>query len=278
VSVRAGARRLWLAVALVPLALPPHRLSAQAAAPEIVLSASGGYTFSRPLWTLRQLVAVPVPGPLLLDTFLLARGLAPGWSAWVGITWYPRRIVGFGGEFGWVAAQARSNCAFQGTPHPIDTYQQNAQVCGGIALDRMLRTSAIALLGTATLRAGPRHDVSPFVKAGVGLTLLGQSYIDARAAAAGAYNISRVRIILLGPPRLVTWAATLAAGLSFGGASAYRLRVEVRDFVLGIPVVTGPAAPLAENPVPPNRTRAIHRFTLAIGLDLVLGGPRRRRY
>jgi hypothetical protein len=259
------------------LALPPHRLSAQAAVPEIVLSASGGRTFSRPLWILRQLVVVPVPGPLLLDTFLLARGLAPGWSAWAGLTWYPRGNAGLGAEVGWVAAQARSDCVIVGVPH-LDSYQQNAVVCAGIAQDRWLRTSAIALLGTATLRAAPRRDVSPFVKAGVGLAVLGFSFADARAWAPGPTCANCERIILEGDPRLVTWAAALAAGLSFGGVSSHRLRVEVRDFVLGIPVVTGPADPLAEHPVPPTRTRAIHRVTIALGLDIVLSGRHRRRY
>jgi len=269
-------RRLWPALACLALAHPPSHLDAQSPSPEIVVSASGGYTFDRALWMLRQQVVVPLPGPLLIDTFLLARGLGSGWSAWVGATWYPRRSVGWGAELGWVAAHAQSACAIEGTPQP-DSYEQNPVACARIP-SLQKSTSAIPVLATVTLRAAPRRDYSPFVKAGVGFALLGHSFVAVSSLSSGPTCTNCARIILEGGEPVATWAATLAAGLSIGGVSGYRLRVEARDFVFGIPVVTGPADPLSEHPVPPTSTRALHRFTLAVGLDLVLSGGHRRRY
>ena len=274
-TVRADVSRVLIAVA-VPLAAAPFRLSAQVPAPEFVVSATGGYTFEASLWTLRQRVVVPEPGPLLIDTFLLARRLAPGASAWVGLTWYPRPTTGFGADVGWVAAQVRTGCAILGTPQP-DSWEQNTVACARLAHDRS-PTSAIAALATVTFRASPRSRYSPFVKVGAGPALLGQPFDAVTSHSTGSTCIDCVRVILEGRDRLVTWAGTVAAGVAIGGVSSYRLRVEVRDVVLGLPVVTGPADPLAEHPVPPSSIRAVHRFVLAFGLDVVLSATHPRRY
>jgi hypothetical protein len=52
----------------------------------------------------------------------------------------------------------------------------------------------------------------------------------------------------------------------------------VRDVLLALPAVTGPADALAEHPVPSTRLRLAHRVMLAFGIDIVLGGTRLRRY
>ena len=138
--------------------------------------------------------------------------------------------------------------------------------------------SAIAALATVTLRASPRRGYSPFVKAGVGFALLGQAFDAVTSHSSNATCTDCARIILEGRDRLVTWAGTAAAGVAIGGVSGHLLRVEVRDVVLGLPVVTGPAHPLAGRPLPPTSTRAVHRFILAFGLDIVLSERHSRRY
>jgi hypothetical protein len=66
--------------------------------------------------------------------------------------------------------------------------------------------------------------------------------------------------------------------VAFGGGLPVRFRVEVRDFVPGLPAVTGAADWAASHPVPPASVRAAHRIVFAMGFDLASGGPRRRRY
>jgi hypothetical protein len=273
---RATARTACLAAVAFAAAGTPRPLAAQIGAPELVVSGTGGYTFDRALENLRQLVLVPEPGPLLIDTFALSRSLAPGFSGWIGLTWYPRPGTGFGAEFGWVAAQVRTSCAILGTPQP-DPWEQNTVACARLSHDRYA-TSALPLLATVTVRGTPGRTYSPFLKAGVGVALLGHPYDAVTSHSTNGTCTDCARIIVEGRDRMLTWAGTLAAGVAIGGRSGYRLRAEVRDVVLGLPVLTGPADPLAEHPVAPTSVRAVHRVTLAFGVDVVLNGLRRRRY
>lgn len=266
---------LALAVA-IPLAMPLRPLAAQTGTPELVISVTGGYTFDRALGNLRQQVVVPEPGPLLIDTFALSRSLAPGFSGWIGLTWYPRPGTGFGADFGWTAAQVRTGCAILGTPQP-DPWEQNTVACARLTHDRYA-TSALPLLATVTLRGTPARAYSPFLKAGIGVALLGHPYDAVTSHSTSETCVDCARIIVEGRDRLLTWAGSVAAGVAIGGRSGYRLRAELRDVVLGLPVLTGPADPLAEHPVPRTSVRAVHRVTLAFGVDVVLSGPRRRRY
>ncbi len=243
---------------------------------EFVAAISGGYTFDRGLWALQQPVVVPEPGPLLVDTFRMARSLAAGPSLWVGLTWYPRPNTGFGADVGWVAAQVRTGCAIVGTPQP-DGWQQNTVACARLQ-SGPYATSAIATLATVTLRAAPRRDYSPFVKLGAGFALLGHPYDGVTSLSTNSTCTDCLRIIVEGRRRLATWALSVAAGVSVGGVSAYRVRLEARDFVLGLPILTGPSDPLAESPAARGAVRPVHRLTLALGLDIVLSATHRRRY
>ena len=276
-SARLGERPLLLlAFVSFALHLPPAQLGAQTPSPEIVVSVTGGFTQGRGLWSTRQPVAVPEPGPLLLDTFLLDRGLSPGATAWVGLSWFPRSATGIGAEMGWIAAGTQTRCGIAGTPQP-DPNERNLLACARLGSEPEA-TSALAILGTMTVRVDPRRDVSPFFRAGVGVAVLSGSFVAARARYSDLSCPDCVRVFLALDDRLVTWAGMLAAGVTIGGASRSRFRIEARDVVLGLPVVTGAANPVSEHPVPPTRTRPAHRFTVGFGLDLVLAGAHRRRY
>lgn len=273
----ASARRAAAALAaLLGLAAAAPRLTAQEPPPELVVGISGGYTFGRGMWALRQPVVVPVTGPLLLDTFRLARSLAPGASLWAGLTWYPGPRTGFGADVGWVAAQVRTGCSIVGTPQP-DSYQQNPVACSRLQSDAYA-TSAIATLLTATIRGDPRRDYSPFLKVGLGFALLGHPYDGVVSHSSNATCAECVRIIIEGKDRQATWAAAIAAGVTVGGVGGYRFRFEARDVILGLPVVTAPSDPLAVEPFARSAVRPVHRFTLACGLDIVLSATHRRRY
>lgn len=264
--------------AAASLALSAPRLSAQESLTEIQLSASAGFTWAGPLWSVAaQPMLVSRRGPVLLDTFALTRRLTSGLTAWLGFTKYNRPHIGFGAEIAWVAASVATGCQIVGPLQP-DPYQANEGTCGAVSQHRMV-TSAITAQGTITLRAAPRRDISPYVKVGLGLAMLSGSFVVTGADYATNTCPTCYREIYAPDSRSFTWAGTLAAGLIFGGGLPVRFRVELRDFVVGLPVVSGPAAdPAAEHRIPPNSLRAIHRLAFAMGFDLVGGGPRRRRY
>jgi hypothetical protein len=255
------------------LGLSASRLPAQEPLTEVQLSASAGFTRGGPLWSVvAQPMRVTIPGTTLLDTVALTRRLSPGLTAWLGFTKYGRPRIGFGAEIAWVAAGVATGCGIVGQWQP-DPNQTNAAVCGSVGQQRFV-SSAIAALGTITLRAAPRRDLSPYVKVGLGLAMLSGSFVVTGTDYSTDACSMCYQEIYAPDSRSFTWAGTLAAGLIFGGGLPVRFRVEVRDFVLGLPTVSGPAS----HPVPPTALRAAHRIVFAMGFDLVSGGLRRRRY
>ena len=275
---RRYALRLVVATA-VAVTLSARDLPAQGPFTEIQLSASAGLTWGGRLWSVvAQPVLVATVGPVtLLDTFALSRRLSPGLTAWLGFTKFSRPHIGFGAEVAWVAAGLETACGFAGQRARPDLSEANTAACGSVGMTGAV-TSAIAALGTVALRARPRRDVSPYVKAGLGLAMLSGSFVNTGANYSTSGCPGCYKEIYAPDSRSFTWAGTLAAGLVFGGGLPVRFRVELRDFVLGLPAVTGPANPASSHPVPPTRIRAVHRIVLAMGFDLASGGPRRRRY
>ena len=263
--------------AAASIAFSAGRLPAQSPSPELELSASAGLTWGGRLWNVAaQPSYVPAPGIAALDTFALTRRLSPGLTAWLGFTKFSRPHLGIGAEVAWVAAGVATACGAVGQFQP-DPNQTNAVVCGSVGR-KLSMTSAIAALGTVTLRAAPRRNASPYVKAGLGLTMLSGSFVLTGADYSTSACPVCYKEIYAPDSRSLTWAGTLAAGLVFGGGLPIRLRLELRDFVLGLPAVAGPASPAASHPVPPTSLRATHRIVFAMGFGLVSGGPRRRRY
>ena len=260
------------------LALSAGRLPAQEPLAEVQLSASAGLTWGGPLWSVAaQPTLVSTTGTVALDTFALTRRLSSGLTAWLGFTKYARPHIGFGAEIAWVAASLETGCGFAGQQVRPDLSQGNAAACANVGQQR-LATSAIAALGTIALRAAPRRDLSPYVKVGLGVAILSGSFVGTGADYSTDACPLCYKEIYAPDSRSFTWAGTLAAGLIFGGGLPVRFRVELRDFVLGLPTVTGPANPVDSHPMPEMTVRATHRLTLAMGLDLVSGGLRRRRY
>ena len=266
-----------LVVTAASLGFSAAPLAAQEPLTEVQLSASAGLTWGGRLWSVAaQPMRVTISGTALLDTFALTRHLSPGLTAWVGVTRFGRPRIGFGAELAWVAASLATACRAVG-PFQPDPKETNAAICGAVGQQHFV-TSAIAALGTITLRAAPRRDLSPYVKVGLGLAMLSGSFVVTGAEYSTDTCPMCYREIYAPDSRSFTWAGTLAAGLIFGGGLPVRFRVELRDFVLGLPTVSGPADQAASHPVPPASPRATHRIVFAMGFDLVSGGPRRHRY
>jgi hypothetical protein len=264
-------------VTVASLALSAARLPAQEPLTEVQLSASAGFTREGPFWSVAaQPMRVMTPSAVLLDTFALSRRLSSGLTAWLGFTTFKRPRIGFGAEIAWVAASLATTCRAVGSFQP-DPTMTNAAICGAVGQQPFV-TSAIAALGTITLRAAPRRDISPYAKVGLGLAMLSGSFVVTGAEYSTDTCSMCYKEIYATDARSFTWAGTLAAGLIFGGGLPIRCRVELRDFVLGLPTVSGPANPTSSHPAPPVQLRAAHRIVLAMGFDLVGGGLRRRRY
>ena len=272
-SVCRAACRLGLALLASGV---PAGAAAQGAR-EAVIYGSVAHTFAAPLWRLdRQAVPVPQPGPLAFDTFRLRRELQAGLSGFAGVALSVGRHLALGGELAYVSTTILTHCGVL-LPLLPDPLGQNLQACNSLNGQRS-RSSAITALGVLTARALPTRRPGPFVRIGFGGAVLDKSYVDAAAIVSGTTCGGCVRKVLEEKARrYFGWAGLLAAGVSFGGEEG-QFRLEVRDVLLALPAVTGPADALAEHPVPSTRLRLAHRAMLAFGIDVVLGGTRLRRY
>ena len=134
-----------------------------------------------------------------------------------------------------------------------------------------------ASLGAAA-RLASHSAVSPFFTARGGVIITDQSTILVEGDTLINDSIFATMPVYDDPNRtMVNWYVQLAAGASFAIARGYRLRVEARDNIFPVAVVTGPD----RRPSAPLRRTAMatkQLFSLMIGFDVVLEKKRGHRY
>ena len=274
------ARRTALAVLVLSSVAGP----AVAQSPEhplLTLSTSVGYLTGGKLWHLDRQLAAVRSGET--DSVALSREFRPGFQIGLGATLFRSPHVAYAVELSFLSMTTESGCAPLG-PYAFDTSHINQQACEDIQGERV-RTSAATVQGGLTWRANPEGRTQPYVRAVGGLAVLGGSFV----ATAGSVLVPG-SIDSLGPPRQLrifldeknrrgmTWVATLAAGATLEMSPGYQLRFEARDVLTNVPVVTGPADPLAIQPYAQVGSRTVHLLALTVGLDIVLERQRSRRY
>lgn len=268
-----------LCAAVLMWAVPAKWVWAQSGyQPNLIFSISGGYTTGGALWTLdKQAVAAPSNQ---FDTLALARRLRPGFSAVLSATLFQSPHLGYGLEVGLFALGTESRCAPIDSSFRTDPDRRNEQKCGSIQ-GRHIPTSVVAFQTGLTYRVGADGAAQPYLRAAVGFGILGNSFIQTAgelvAASPPSCQTGCSLIVLDAAERKeFIWTATLAAGVALPMGPGYRFRVEVRDAISALPVVTGPADPSAL--VAETGTSVRHVPALTIGLDVVLERRRTRRY
>ncbi len=266
-----------LLTALVVAAAP---LAAQTPAdPNLVFSISAGLTRGGALWSLDRQQA-PAPGGEV-DTLALGRRLRPGLTATVGAAYYRSRHFGYTAEMGYFGVGSESRCT-PVVPYKPDAENLNQQACTR-AQGGHVPTSAVGVLGGATIRFTPPMFAQPYVRAGFGLAIYGNSFVQTSGDVVGPSctspdGVCRRFFLDESKRREMGWLAVLAAGASVPINRAYRAHIEVRDLVTALPEVTGPAPLTSVRPVPPTTTRTRHVLVLTAGFDIVLERRRGRRY
>jgi len=270
--------RAWFGTWVAATVLFPMQARAQSGGePNLVFSITAGYTNGGRLWTLdKQAIAAPFGQ---FDTLVLARRLRPGFSAVLAGTLFSSSHVGIGLEVGLFALGSESRCAAVDS-FRADAQRLNEQTCGSIQ-GRHVPTSMVAFQAGLTYQLGDRGRAQPYVRAGGGVAILGNSFIQTAGLVSTSPNCQT------GCPRLVldaaerkefVWAATLAAGVALPMGPGYRFRAELRDAITSLPVVTGPADPVSTSRVAATGTSLRHVPSLTFGIDVVLERRRTRRY
>lgn len=268
--------------ALALLALAGRTACGQSAErPNLIFSVSGGYTTGGELWRLARLTLAASGGGL--DTVALARRLRPGFAAVLSATLFRSPHLGYTLEAGLFALNSEARCSVVGEFKP-DAERLNEQACGWVQ-GRHLPTSAFGFQAGVAWRMNARGAAQPYVRAGAGFALLGNSFVqtvglvtaDRCRPGPGAGECQRL-FLDEGERRQMTWMATAAAGAMLMLNPGYNFRFEVRDAVVALPIVTGPASPEDTRRVAATGTKVKHVVVLAFGLDVVLERRRPRRY
>lgn len=262
------------------LAFPAQAARAQSGdEPNLIFSITGGYTGGGRLWKLdRQAVQTPSGQ---FDTLALERRLRPGFSAVLGATMFQSRHLGVGLEVALFALGSESRCAPRDS-FRTDPQRLNEQTCASIQ-GKHIPTSMVAFQGGLTYQFGDRLGAQPYLRAGGGLAILGNSFVQTTAEVVSNNpancQTGCSRLVLDAPQRKeFVWTATLAAGVALPMGPGYRFRAEVRDGITALPVVTGPANPLSTTLFAETATSVHHVLSLTFGIDVLLERRRTRRY
>ncbi|MDO8665754.1 MAG: hypothetical protein Q7J79_04030 [Gemmatimonadales bacterium] len=259
------------------LAFPAQAARAQSGdEPNLIFSITGGYMGGGRLWSVeKQAIAAPAGQ---FDTLALARRLRPGFSVVLGGTFFGSAHLGVGLEVALFALGSESRCAPRDS-FRTDPQRLNEQTCVSIQ-GKHIPTSMVAFQGGLTYQFGDRLGAQPYLRAGGGLAILGNSFVQTTAEVVSNNCPTGCSVLVLDASkrREFVWTATLAAGVALPMGPGYRFRAEVRDGITALPVVTGPANPLSTTLFAETSTSVRHLFSLTFGIDVLLERRRTRRY
>lgn len=282
---------------LFAFALVPAALSAQVGdQTNLVLSIFGGVSAGHALWSIpRQPLCVLMGGPPsyngclqsssgdVADTLALARDVSSSLILGASVSVFPNPYVGFQGEIYYLGLSYDDRCSAVSSPYQSDPENKNQQACqnfGGTGAS----ASAVAFIGGVVLRASPRHAISPYIRAGLGITSYSGGTLAVSAQFAdnsatdpntgGPYVIDRV-IVVDTTPKTTSFTFQLGAGLTAAMSPGYQLRFELRDAILPLQRLLGPANDFGQAP---HETKYYHHVAFTVGLDIVLEHRRGHRY
>jgi len=280
-SVKPCRSALLAAVALTALA---GRVAAQSPErPQLVIGMTGGFLTGPQLWRLnRQPVLVDWSGAI--DSVSLQRLFRTGFVAGVGATLYRSPHFGYTLEIAFLGLPTESRCSPLGPaldPYAYDPRGLNEQTCLSVQ-GRGIATNAATFQAGVTWRAQPRAALQPYVRGMVGVAVLGGSFVTSEGLAVSdttpPQTILSRSLLDDRNPRGLTWVATLAAGVSLRVNEGYRVRFEIRDMVINLPVATGPSTATTYPPYAQVGSRAVHLPAFTVSLDLLMERERARRY
>jgi len=273
---------------LFALLLAPALLGAQTSdQPNLVLSMFGGLSAGHSLWSVPRQPLCVISGDAceqnstgnVDDTLAIARDITSSVLLGAAVSYFRNPHIGFQGEIYYLGLSFDDRC------HPVSPYQpdsenKNQQTCDSFA-STGASADAVTFLAGLVFRAAPRRAISPFIRGSVGFT----AYTGGTLAASGDFasvdqvtgelTVTARDIVTDTTPKTTSWTFQVAAGFTARVAPGYQFRFEVRDAILPLQRLIGPAN---EFGAAPHDTQVYHHIGFAVGLDVVLEQRRGRRY
>jgi hypothetical protein len=265
--------RRWL-LPLALLAVPAAGRAQERPEARLVLSIFGGVSAGRPLWEINRqpVVVLGTEAAPRYDTLRLARSLASGIILGVSGTLFRTPHLGISGEIVFLGLGTDDQCTM--VYDAADPLGRNSQVCSNISRASVSPT-AVGFFAGGVYRMAPRGAVTPYLRGQLGLAVRNGSTVETSGSFVDAGGVrQRVLIEDQEGTRLLP-SAGVATGLMIQLGPGYQARLELRDQVLPLDRVTGPADALGNAPT---GTRLIHHVALTASIDIVLEQRRGRRY
>lgn len=241
--------------------------------PTILLTIFAGVATGHDLWTVgRQPLLVLGSNPAQYDTIRLSQAIGSTIIAGASATYFPSAHFGLQFELSYLGLPVDGSCT--GLFFNPDPDQKNQQTCNDIQT-RSPDGGAIAIFTGATFRAASRGAVSPYGRLDLGIVSESRSTIEVSGAFVTANGQEVREVITDTKPSHVAALLGGAIGFTRPISPGYQFRWEVRDLLVPLRRVTGPASPLG---IPPTASRLYQHFSLALGFDVVLEKKRGHRY
>ena len=286
---------LAFALVSVPLALEAQ----EGDQTNLVLSIYGGLNTGHSLWSIaRQPLCVlmgsggnytscetfktATDSGNVADTLAFARDVSSNLLLGAAVSYFPNAHIGFQGQIYYFGLSFDDRCRNVGAPYQADGENKNQQLCNSFS-STGASASAVAFIGGITLRAAPHHTMSPYLRAGVGITtysggtlsVSGDIVTNGTDPTTGQPIIVSRAVVVDTTPKTTSWTIQLGVGFTARVSPGYQFRMELQDAILPLERLIGPANDFGQAP---HESKIYHHLGLTVGLDVVLEHKRGRRY
>jgi len=216
------------------------------------------------------------------DTLAFARDVSSSLLLGAAVSYFPNAHIGIQGQIYYLGLSYDDRCRNVGAPYQPDTENKNQQLCDSFS-GTGASASAVAFIGGVTFRASPHHTISPYLRAGVGITtytggtlsVSGDIVTNGTDPNTGQPIVVSRAVVVDTTPKTVSWTLQFGAGFTAGIGPGYQFRMELQDAILPLERLIGPANDFGQAP---HETKIYHHLGLTVGLDIVLEHKRGRRY
>lgn len=271
---------------LLTLLLVPAAARAQTPSqPNLILTIFGGVSSGNNLWEIpRQAICVlnvtdDNCSPAF-DTLRLTRDVTSSLIAGASATYYTGSHIGYTAEVFYLGLPLDDGCSgvlFNPDPGADPFYGgRNEQLCNNIT-SAAPSTSAIAFLAGLTYRVAASHSLTPYVRGSIGVVSYPTGTVELSGVFVQGSTVRSRAVIVDDHPKQIAFSGQIAAGMTVRLGPGYQFRFEMRDVLVPLERVVGPAV-LTNRLAAPTRVKVFQHFALTMGLDVVLEKKRGRRY
>jgi hypothetical protein len=216
------------------------------------------------------------------DTLAFARDVSSSLLLGAAVSYFPNAHLGFQGQIYFFGLSFDDRCQNVGPPYQPDAENKNQQLCNSFS-STGASASAVAFVGGVTFRVAPHHAISPYVRAGVGITtysggtlsVSGNIVTNGIDPTTGQPIVVSRAVVVDTTPKTTSWTLQFGAGFTAHLSPGYQFRMEIQDALVPLERLIGPANDFGQAP---HETKIYHHIGLTIGLDVVLEHKRGRRY